>query len=1348
MSPVAELLHEAFLARAAARPDAVALTWPGGAMCYRELAEASATLAGRLRAAGVGRETVVGLAARRGPGLIVGMVSVLRAGGAWLPLDPEYPADRLAYMIGDSGLAVLLADTPLRVPVPDTVTRIDLDAARERPADGPDAPLPGSGPGDLAYLIYTSGTTGRPKGVLVTHGGVANSVDAMRRAWGIGPSARVLQFSSANFDASVCEVWVALTAGATLVLGERLSLLPGPGLVEALRRERVSVAVLPPSVMAALPDGTELPDLQTLVLQGEALTAEVVRRWGHGRTLINGYGPTETSICASSAVIAPGGPVTIGRPMDGVRLYVVDDDLAPVPPGTVGELLIGGAGVARGYHGRAELTAERFVVLPGGERVYRSGDLVRERPDGEYEFVGRRDNQVKLHGIRIEPDEVAAVLRAHPNVRDAAVLVRRGRLIGYAVTADASPPDLRVWCADRLPAQLVPSAIVPLTAFPLSPNGKLDSDALPDPGRVHAGLEAATSQPRTATEAAVIEIVGGLLGGVPVGVDDDFFALGGHSLLVGKLVTRIRSRLGVDVPLSRVYDDPTVAGIAAVADTGATDGPPATPPVTRADRGAPLALTFPQDRIWYLNQLWPGNAAYHANASLRLHGPLDAAAMISALRAIVDRHEVFRSAFSVVDGRPVQQPVAAVPVDVPVIDLSGFDPGRRHARARDIVEREMHRPFRLDRPPLARWTLVRHSRVEHELVHVEHHLVHDGWSFAVFVEELRELYTAFAAGREPALRPVVLQIGDVAAWQRSWFDGPVRERYLEHWLATLRGTSLLQLPTDRPRPPEFTFAGAALRFGLPAGEYAALRAAARRNGVTLFSVMLAAFAALVSRYADQHDFVVGTTVANRSRHETEQVVGMLVNTVPLRLDLGGDPTFTELTRRVQAVVADGLTWQDVPLQDLVARLAPPRDLSHNPVFTTMFSFHDAAVPDLRFGGLTGDVLVHHNGTAKTDLNVVVVPRAEQRVGRSGSAEDDEITIIWEYATDLFGADSMRLMTDAFRRVLLAGAADPALRLSELPLGRPQAEVVDRAVAVPAAIGTHLRRLGLDDAVVVLAADGRSAAGPTGCAATGAGAVPDPSFAAGPDGPAALARWLRTAAPRRIVLPADLADVLAARHRDALARLEAVLLVGPHPLPTTVRAFQETCGRVLIGFGTDAVPLILWQEPDLVKPGTMDLGGRQPVPGLGVEVCDRDGRPLPSGIPGFLRATGLDHRCEPWRAMRHGDGTVDILGAGRFWPTVGGMRVRPHLVAAALAEYPPVAWASSVHRDGALHAFAVLRDGACLGDEIPLRMFLADRLPAFQLPATVSALERVPSDRCGPVHVLRLRPDRAVERPCP
>ncbi|MFJ2162729.1 amino acid adenylation domain-containing protein [Streptomyces sp. NPDC087856] len=1026
------LLHEAFLEHALRTPDDPALLWADGTLTYGELERRSALLAHRLVAAGAGRGVLVGVCVSRGPALPTVLLAVMRAGAAWVPLDPSYPQDRIEYMLRDSGVSLVVADENAARRLPGDIRVLDPHTA-DSPAP---APLDTAGPGDLAYVIYTSGSTGKPKGVLVEHGSVAATIAGMRAEWEVGAGDRVLQFAPSSFDASVLETGVALTGGATLVLADSESVVPGPGLVDLMDRLQVTFTLLPPSVVAALPDA-ELPALRTLVCGGEALPAEIVARWSPGRRVFNAYGPTEISIVATTGEVTGSATPDIGRPLPGVRVDLLDKAGLPVAPGEIGELVVSGAGVTRGYLGRPALTAERYVPVAGG-RAYRTGDLARCLPDGRYLYAGRADHQVKIRGFRVEPGEVAEVLRTHPAVSDAVVVARGTVLVGYVATPDgeAHPADLRAWCARTLPAHMVPSTMVALPALPLTPSGKVDREALPSPYRSEVSHG---DEPATPTEAAVAALMSELLGGTPAGATDDFFQLGGHSLLVGRLAARIRTDLGTDIPLSHLFRLATPREIAALVDSGAPldDGAavPAPPPMRHADRSRPIPLSYPQERVWYLEQVSPSNQAYRMQATLTLRGALDMTALRAALVELVRRHEILRTAFREVDGVPVQCPVDmdAVDIKVPLVDLSDLSEEEREHAWHELSAREQAEPFDMEKPPLARWVVAKDAHEAYRLIHVEHHLVHDGWSFAVFVGELTRLYAMFAEGTEAPPEPR-FQFADLAAWQRTWLDGPVMDRYLGHWAKALDGAPpALELPTDRPRPPEFTFRGDVVRVTLAPDEYKRLREGARAFGVTLYSTMLTAFAALLSRYADQTDFVLGVGVANRRLAEAERLIGMMVNTVPLRVRLEDDPTFRQLLARVHDTAVEGYAWQDVPLQKLVKAIAPVRDLSRNPLFSAMFSFHDSAVPDLDFAGLRGEVRMEHNGSAKADLNIVAIPRAEQRVGKRPSSEDDALTIIWEYATDLFDADTMRSMVRAYLDLLRAALDEPDLPVSRFRL---------------------------------------------------------------------------------------------------------------------------------------------------------------------------------------------------------------------------------------------------------------------------------------------------------------------------
>ncbi|MFF3459222.1 amino acid adenylation domain-containing protein [Streptomyces sp. NPDC002730] len=1044
MPETTPLFSEIFDQNVAATPEAIAVEFGDQRLSYRELDDRSARLAAELIRRGVGRDSVVGIAASPSLHLPPAVLGILRAGAAWLPLDPAYPADRLRYMIADSGLSLLVADPDTaRDPAYDGLEIISPDAGPAvptTPAAGEPWPLPT--PGQLAYVIYTSGSTGRPKGVALTHRGLANLARAQIDTFGVEPDGRVLQFAPTSFDASVFEMTMALYAGATLVLAPRDDIAPGPGLADFLRDRRITHLTLPPSVLATLPE-TPLPDLAVLVCAGEALPEHLVEQWLPGRRMFNAYGPTEATVWATVAELtADGGKPSIGTAIRGARTLVVDESLRPVPAGTPGELLIGGAGVARGYLGRPGLTAERFIPDPGsaetGARLYRTGDRVVERENGSLEFLGRLDHQVKIRGFRIEPDEIARQLAEHAQVTDAVVIPRDDgagpRLVAYATGVGLDAAGLRAHLAERLPEHMVPAVVVPLAQMPLTPSGKIDRDRLPVPAR-GSRKSSGRTEPRTPTERALAAMLADLLSLDSVGADDDFFALGGHSLLAGRLAARVRSELGRELPLRRVFEARTVAAMALLIDSAAAGL--TVPPIragARGDGGAPVPVSFPQERIWFLEKLAPGNLAYNAQATIRLHGPLDIDALHATLTEIVRRHDVFRTAFREVDGRPMQFPQPTTQVLLPLHDLAGLSAGEGTERADDIIRETVQAPFDLTTPPLVRWVLIRHGEDDHTLVHVEHHLVHDGWSYALFLRELQELYPSLAHGKPSPLPEPAIGYSDFALWQREWLQGDVLDAYVAHWTKELDGIpAALELPTDRPRPVAQSFKGSSVRIDLPGELCRKLRAYSRSRGTTLYSTMLAGFSAVMSRYSRQCDVVVGSGVANRRLTEIEQMMGMVVNTVPLRIDLSGQPGFDALVRRVHDTVGRAHEWQDVPLDRLVDALALPRDPSRNPVFQVMFSFHDSQIPDLDFMGIRGSVLELHNDSAKTDINVVVIPRAEQRAGRGVGDDDAAITLIWEYASDLFDPETMRRMVQHYTTVLDAALDSPELSYEHLPL---------------------------------------------------------------------------------------------------------------------------------------------------------------------------------------------------------------------------------------------------------------------------------------------------------------------------
>ncbi|GAB3716980.1 hypothetical protein GCM10027598_27250 [Amycolatopsis oliviviridis] len=1025
-------------------PDAVAVQDGERRLTYRSLAAHASALANELTKRGVGQDSVVAVYADRSAELVVAELAVLLAGAAYLPLDPAHPAARIRQLLELSGAVAVLSTAPLvsgGAPLGDDVLLIELTG--EPPAATVPEP-PRVDDAALAYVIYTSGSTGRPKGVAVTHASLANLMRWHHSTYGTRRDDRSTLLASPGFDVSVQDIWFTLTAGATLVIPPAEVRTSPPSLAAWLADEQITVTFLPTPLAEAILDETWPAHtvLRCLHTGGSAMQRGVPD--GLPFPVVNLYGPTETTVKVTAGEVLPGGPVPppIGVPVDGVRCYVLDG-LDPVPDGEAGELCLAGECLARGYLGDPVGTAAAFVpdIAVPGQRMYRTGDKVRRRPDGVFEYIGRYDDQAKIRGFRIEPGEVATVLKQHPGVRDAFVAVENSgrpdaRLVGYVVTG-VPTAELVEFVAARLPGYMVPSAIVVLPELPLTPNGKVDRAALPAPDRAAAGLADVAAPPTTPTEVALAGIVAGSLGITEVGAHDDFFALGGNSLFVGQLAGHIAAELDVVVSVAELFGAPTVAGLAAIIDQRAasagSDGQepvavaPSAPPVRRADRDRPIPLSLPQERVWFFEQLSPGNLAYNFQASVSLNGEVDVDALRASLDEIVRRHEILRTAFVAIDGVGHQRPLPEAKAPFKVLDVPAAD-------ADDVVAAELRQPFDLNAPPLARWVLLRHENGQNTFLHVEHHFVHDGWSLSVFLTELGALYPAFAAGQPSPLPELAVQYADYAHWQRDWMRGDVLRAHVDHWTARLAGApDTLELPADRPRPPVMTFRGRAPRIKIPAGLARALRSFSRENRVSLFSTMYAGFAALLYRYTGQRDMLVGTGAANRNVPELEPLLGMLVNTLVLRTKVSADQPFSELLEQARQSVAETLAWSDTPVDAVIDAIDPARDPSRTPLFQVMFSFHDSAVPDIDFGGLTGRVTERSNRSAKSDLNVIVIPRAEQRLGRASSAEDDDLAMIWEHSADLFDEATMDRMVTHYLTLLADAVARPGTRIGALRL---------------------------------------------------------------------------------------------------------------------------------------------------------------------------------------------------------------------------------------------------------------------------------------------------------------------------
>ncbi|MBV9108281.1 MAG: amino acid adenylation domain-containing protein, partial [Gemmatimonadetes bacterium] len=999
---------------------------------YAELDARANRLANHLRGRGIAPESRVGVAMERTPELIISLLAVLKTGAAYVPLDPAYPRERLGWMVEDAGIRVVLTSSALLDRLPSSAEAVAVDALRDVIAAEPDtAPETDVGPENLSHVIFTSGSTGRPKGVMIRHGATAVLLQWMRETVADDERTKVLASTSASFDVSVAEIFGALCWGGTLVLvGNALDL---PSVAD----EGIVYASMVPSAAAELLRAGSIPaSLRSMNLAGEPLPLDLVRglfATGTVDVVRNLYGPTEdTSYSTCWTADRDATRVLIGRALASSRAYVLDGALAPVPAGVPGELYLAGAGLARGYERRPGLTAESFLPDPfgtPGSRMYRTRDRARWTADGQLEYLGRADFQVKVRGFRIEPGEVETALRAHPAIANAVALAHRdgtggARLVAYVVPANGrqpSPAELREHLRGFVPEYMLPSAFVALDAFPLTGSGKIDRRALPAPD---FGAEAAEHvAPRTEVEEALAGIWAEVLRLERVGIDDDFFALGGHSLLATRLISRVREAFAVELPLRELFEAPTVEQLAARIDLLARErGGMVAPPIAPAGREAPLPLSFAQQRLWFLDQLEPGSAAYNLPFALRLRGRLDEEALERALAGVVARHEVLRTRFAVAAGEPVQVVDAEVAVRFAREDLSHVAAEERERQVRALAAAEALRPFDLAAGPLFRGVLVRLGEEEHAVLLTLHHVAADGWSTGILAQELSAFYAAIAEGREADLPPLAVQYGDYAAWQRGWLRGEVLDRQLAYWKARLAGAPpLLEIPTDRPRPLVQGDAGAISTFAVPAGVAQPLRALARREGATLFMVLLGAWQVLLSRYSGQDDVPVGTPVAGRTRTEVEGLIGFFVNTLVIRTRFGGSPDTRELLRRVRETTLGAYQHQDVPFEKLVEELGVERSLSHTPLFQAIFALRTTQGGGARLAGAELEAIGTAGSTAKFDLSFAV-GEADGEMGGSLS-----------YRTDLFDDATIERLLEHFALLLRGMAERPEVPVADLPL---------------------------------------------------------------------------------------------------------------------------------------------------------------------------------------------------------------------------------------------------------------------------------------------------------------------------
>ncbi|QWA10334.1 amino acid adenylation domain-containing protein [Sodalis ligni] len=1054
-----QCIHHLFEEQAARSPEATALVLEDKALTYSELNAKANRLAHRLIDLGVGPDQRVAICVERSPAMIVGLMAILKAGGAYVPLDPAYPGERLVYILADAVPVLVLADAAGRRALGGALQAYTVLDPNETPAgEGTESVINprvrSLTPNNLAYIIYTSGSTGQPKGVMVEHAQVVRLFDTTHPAYRFEASDVWCLFHSFAFDFSVWELWGALRYGSKLVLVPHAVARSPQAFYQLVCEQGVTVLNQTPSAFKALIEYMQpsTDRLRYVIFGGEALRPATLRDWYAVRgesapQLVNMYGITETTVHVTYYPLASSdiqhARSVIGKRLPDLTVYLLDAHGQPVPLGAVGEMHIGGAGVARGYLNRPELTAERFLPDPfAGKpdaRMFKSGDLARYLPDGNLVFVGRNDDQVKIRGFRIEPGEIAARLAEHPCIREAVVVAQGAgtdkRLVAYVVTQPeisgndistskkagseaglALAGSLRDYLGVRLPDYMMPSAFVRLESLPLTLNGKLDQRALPAPEEedfVHAAYEA----PQGKIETTLAALWSELLGIERVGRHDNFFALGGHSLMAVRLVSRIAS-FGVELPFATLFASPTLKTLAIAIENQRNAGAVVRVPISIISRDAPLPLSFAQQRLWFLAQLDSGiSEAYHIPLALRLRGQLNVTALQQALNTLWGRHEVLRSVFVDIKGEPkvhllaLGQGLPLRRIHLPDRQYQGWDSLAELAR---LCDEEARAPFDLAKGPLIRACLVQlgspqsltSSVDEHVFLLTQHHIISDGWSLGILLPELSTLYTAYSKGQPSPLPPLAIQYPDYAAWQRQWLSGARLEEQAAYWKQTLADAPiLLDLPTDRERPEQQSFVGASVAIELDGKLTTALKRLSQQHGVTLFMTLLSAWAVVLSRLSGQDDIVIGAPSANRGHREIEPLIGFFVNTLALRVDLSDNPSVADLLALVRDRALKAQDRQDLPFEQVVEIVQPPRRLSHTPLFQVVFAWqnYDAGewtLPDLEVCPVRSDYNV-----AKFDLELNLAEADDRVVGALG------------YATALFDANTIERQVGYLKTVL-------------------------------------------------------------------------------------------------------------------------------------------------------------------------------------------------------------------------------------------------------------------------------------------------------------------------------------------
>lgn len=1075
--PKDKCIHQLFVEQVERTPDGIAVEFEDKQVTYRELHQKSNQLAHYLITLGIGPEKFVGICVERSIEMVIGLLGILKAGGAYVPLDPEYPKERLRFMLEDSQVLVLLTQQRLLDdggwrPVLSTVEGIedddplssildsrlkvvcldrDLPIIEQHSDDNPSTQIDSH---NLAYVIYTSGSTGQPKGVQIQHRSVVNCLFSIGREIKLSLRDAWLAVTTISFDIAALELYLPLITGAKIVLTSREESVDGAQLSARLKTSRATVMQATPSMWKLLVEaGWERGDEFKILCGGEALSRQLADQLlNQSGSVWNLYGPTESTIWSTVAKVAGDeNPISIGRPIANTQMYILDASLQPVPIGIPGNLYIGGDGLARGYLNRPELTLEKFVANPfngnANSRLYRTGDRAKYLADGNIEFLGRDDNQVKIRGHRIELGEIETTLNRHPGVKESVIVAYSfpppvdedgasesdPNLIAYLVpnVEKTSTTELRSFLKEKLPDYMVPTLFVELAALPLTPNGKVDRRALPAPDGERPQLDQGFVQPRTEIEELIAQIWREILKLGGIGVYDNFFELGGHSLLATRVIARLRSSFNVDVALRKLFELPTVAGLAQHIDL-LLHGELGTnvPPIVTVDRTPTLPLSFSQRRLWYLQKVDTNLSAYNIPAAFRVKGDLDRTALERALNEMIARHEVLRSQIKEVDGRPCQEILPSLRIALPVIDLAHLPGEKAESEARRLSSTDARQLYDLAQAPLMRATLVKLAVDDHVFILNFHHLIADGSSLAIFYKELALLYDAARDRRTLALPRLPVQYADYAAWQHEWLKSSSFDAQLDYWKRQLAGLpESCGLPTDFDRPIRPTYRGARLALQLSDELTGSLKNLSRRQSVTTFMTLFATFNILLSHISGQEDIVMGSTIAGRNRPETDGLIGFFINALPLRCDLTGAPSFVSLLQRVRELCLDAYTNQDVPFDKIVEEIKPQREPGRHPIFDILFNIADPSERMLTLAACEVTKIAQADAEAKFDI-VLSAPEVDGKI---------ELAVV--YNADLFRKPRIVTLLEQFASLLEQVGDNPELPIGQLSLVTDAARTV-------------------------------------------------------------------------------------------------------------------------------------------------------------------------------------------------------------------------------------------------------------------------------------------------------------------